>query len=183
MKINTIDQQISFIVTGPESSGKTTLLQLLDDFYEFPIEWEYARQWLTKNGPEYNFKDLIHMEKIQRENHELKLQEFASKYFLIDTDLLNYIVWAEDKFDKLPDEWLDRWIKMENRHYLLCMPDIPWEADPLREDQGRRAYIFERHLYYLENYNKSFCLISGDKSERFEKAQIFIRGIIYKSYF
>jgi nicotinamide riboside kinase len=183
MKIKTNDEKIAFVLTGPESSGKTFLVNLLDDFFEFPVVPEFARMWLSEHGPKYTFQNLMDMERAQDALHESKLNAGASKYLLADTDLLNFIVWAEDKFSEVPNEWINRWRRLERRYYLLCAPDIPWEEDPLREDPDRREYIFERHLFYLQKFNKPYCILSGVGKQRFKKARVYIREIIFKSYF
>ena len=146
MKINSKDTRMSFILTGPECSGKTYLGTILQEFYEFELVHEYAREWLSGHGPSYTFKDVSDMCNKQDEMLVSTLALDRSKYVLSDTDILNFIVWTEDKFNHVPDDWLKAWDTMEDRYYLLCSPDIPWEDDLLREDRDRREIIFERQI-------------------------------------
>ena len=41
---------LKIIVTGPESSGKTTLCKALSKHFKIPFSEEYARKYLNING-------------------------------------------------------------------------------------------------------------------------------------
>lgn len=181
MKICSNNKVISIVLTGPESSGKTSLAKSLQNYFRFPMVSEFARTWLSEHGPIYDFEDLQDMMQKQMVLHDATLWTVSSKFVLADTDILNYIVWSEDKFEMVPPEWIDLWLQMEGRFYLLCSPDIPWEADPLREDPERRELIYNRHLQYLNIANKPFGLISGDFELRFKKAIDYIQKVVFKS--
>lgn len=53
------------VVIGPESTGKSTLCELLANHYQ--AEWcpEYAREFLLKNGTNYSYEDLLTVAKGQ----------------------------------------------------------------------------------------------------------------------
>ncbi|MCB0706487.1 MAG: ATP-binding protein, partial [Saprospiraceae bacterium] len=46
------------LITGPESSGKTTLARSLAEAQDEPWVPEYAREYLEKYGPDYTLNDL-----------------------------------------------------------------------------------------------------------------------------
>ena len=70
-----MDKQLKkIVVIGPESTGKSTLTQLLAQHYK--TEWcaEYAREYLTIHGTAYTFEDLLTIAKGQvalEERHTL----------------------------------------------------------------------------------------------------------------
>ena len=70
-----MDKQLKkIVVIGPESTGKSTLTQLLAQHYQ--TEWcaEYAREYLTTHGTAYTFEDLLTIAKGQvalEERHTL----------------------------------------------------------------------------------------------------------------
>jgi nicotinamide riboside kinase len=53
--------------------------------------------------------------------------------------------------------------------HTLCWPDIPWEADPLRENPDNRDKLFELYKASLIQYNKNFIIISCGLEKRFEQ--------------
>ena len=131
---------LKIIVTGPESSGKTTLCKEISNQFNIPFTTEYAREYLEKKGVNYNQSDLLEIAKGQfisegGLNQQLSLQ---------DTDLITIKIWSEYKYGNCNNWILDQIEKQksENRFYLLCKPDIPWKADPLRENPTNREELF-----------------------------------------
>jgi GTPase SAR1 family protein len=57
---------IKIILTGPESTGKTTLAKQLADYFHAPLVQEYARIFFQKKDtPQYNQADLTEIAKGQ----------------------------------------------------------------------------------------------------------------------
>ena len=54
---------LKIIVTGPESSGKTTLCKALSTHFEIPFTEEYARKYLDELGRDYKQDDLLEIGK------------------------------------------------------------------------------------------------------------------------
>jgi nicotinamide riboside kinase len=60
--------------------------------------------------------------------------------------------------------------------FLLCRPDLPWEADPVRENGGEnRIRLFEEYRNELIHYGFSFVEISGTDDQRLNNAMDAIR--------
>src|SRR5665213_718917 len=59
-----------FVIIGPESTGKSTLCGQLAEHFDTLWVPEYAREYLGKNGTEYNYDDLLTIAKGQ-----IKLEE------------------------------------------------------------------------------------------------------------
>lgn len=55
--------------------------------------------------------------------------------------------------------------------YLLCLPDIPWEPDPLRENGGEhRQQLFDAYKNELVKRNLNFIEVGGIGDARLENA-------------
>ncbi|HJN64556.1 MAG TPA: ATP-binding protein [Flavobacteriales bacterium] len=161
---------LKIIVTGPESSGKTTLCKALSEHFKIPSTEEYAREYLNNLGREYKEEDLIEIAKGQ-------LQSETNSQ-LLDTDLITIKIWSEYKYGK-SDKWILEQIekqKSENRYYLLCRPDIPWEADPLRESPLNRDELFKIYKREIEELGHDYLIIEG--KNRFKNSISKIASLI-----
>ncbi|MFT6335797.1 MAG: nicotinamide riboside kinase [Halioglobus sp.] len=159
MKTNTSDGKQIIVVTGPESSGKTTLVNRLKTVYGIPIVPEFARVYLEQNGAEYNFSDLETIGNCQ--NIQEREAHRAYPIIVCDTDIITIDIWSIEVFGKpisLPNN------NAAVKHYLLCKPDILWVSDPLRENQNDRDRLFELYYEYLEANGLSFEVL--DKESR-----------------
>lgn len=148
------------VVIGPESSGKTTLCKGLATHYNVSFTEEYARKYLEIHGADYNLEDLLQIAKGQLLLEQSNKNEFA----IHDTDLITIKIWSEFKY-QFYDPWIGTQIekqKTQDRFYLLCNADIPWEKDPLREHPFEREEIFKIHVRELEKMNANYAIIQGN---------------------
>lgn len=157
------------VCTGPESSGKSTLSKLLHTTLDYPLVTEQARSMLERTQGKYNFHSLQTIARKQVEAEAFALASNPEKV-ICDTDLLTILIWMEDKFDRMDQMLLEQWQKSSNRLYLLCQPDFPWEADPLREDPERRAELFQIYFNKLSEAGKHFVVVNGSVQQRLEQA-------------
>tara|TARA_B100000683_G_scaffold89236_1_gene88036 strand:+ start:24816 stop:25313 length:498 start_codon:yes stop_codon:yes gene_type:complete len=143
------------IITGPESSGKTTLCNDLAYHFKLSQSKEYARLYLKKKGKDYTQEDLLIIAKGQLNLEKVNI--------LLDTDLITIKIWSKYKFGNCNTWILDKIEeqKNENRFYLLCKPDIPWESDPLRENPNDRMELFEIYKMELENLGHKYYIVEG----------------------
>ena len=150
------------IVTGPESCGKTTLSQALSNHFKIPFLKEYAREYLQELGRDYSQEDLITIAK--------KQLEFEQDIQLLDTDLITIKIWSNYKYGSC-DKWILEQIetqKSEKRFYLLCSPDIPWQADKQRENPNNREELFEIYKQELDDLEYNYFIVKGE--ERIQKS-------------
>lgn len=146
------------VVTGPESSGKTTLVNRLRDKYGISILPEFARAYLEqKKDPTYQFSDLEIIGRCQN-IQEAKANENFS-IIVCDTDIITIDIWSLEVFNK-PISIANR--NSNKKHYLLCLPDIPWAPDPLRENKDDRERLFEVYKQYLERQNLSYEILNKE---------------------
>ena len=147
------------IVTGPESSGKTTLSKKLSQHLKGKLVNEFARNYLSKKNNNYNFENLLEIAQ-----NQYKLENQKSKLIVCDTDLITIKIWSEHKFGKCDTWTLDKISaqKKEQRIYLLCRPDLKWEYDPQRENKLDRDKIFNIYKKELKNLEHKFWIVEGD---------------------
>ena len=164
------------VITGAESSGKTTLITDLADHFGLSFTTEYARAYLIAKNANYNYSDLLTIAKGQ---HEL-IEENKNKILAIhldDTDLLTIKIWSEFKYKKC-DPWIIKTLKNSKPDlYILCAPDIPWEEDPLRENPNDRQEIFKIFEHEIQELNVPYEIVSGLKHERLDQALSFINSL------
>jgi len=162
---------IAIVVTGPESAGKSVLAGELSEHFEGIVVEEYARQYLVNAEGQYSFDDV---ERIAQEqvNEYVLAKKSAGKNSLVffDTFLIITKVWFEEVFFCCP-VWLHKAIKDCKVDFaLLCLPDLPWEADEVRENPHRREYLFNCYKRDLQYYQIPFALVRGQGSERLANA-------------
>lgn len=152
------------VVTGPESSGKTTLANQLAEYFDWPLLPELAREYLTGKS-RYGPGDLLTLAK-QQAASEADLDEHG----ILDTDWQTLYIWWQEKFGPAPDSLVQRYANAPRRMYLLCKPDLPWEADALRENPDDRDRLFD--LYYRDCVNRrlSWAPVAGLAEARFAAA-------------
>ena len=147
---------LKVIVTGPESSGKTTLCKALSKHFNLPFLKEYARGYLNELERKYKKDDLLKIAKGQL-NSEANTE-------LLDTDLITIKIWSKYKYGNC-DKWILDEIekqKSEKRFYLLCKPDIPWETDPKRENPNDREEFFEIYKKELGNLGHNYFMLEAE---------------------
>jgi nicotinamide riboside kinase len=175
---------VKIILTGPESSGKTTLAQQLAEQYNVELVEEYARTFLEKRiPPQYNYADLLKIAKKQyalekkatiTPNNNSTIQPFNNTLIICDTDLITLKIWANVVFQKC-HPWILKQLEEASFDfktlYFLCSPaDITWEYDPLRENPNNRDYLFQLYENELILYKKNYIILRGDKTERWTTA-------------
>ena len=144
------------IVTGPESSGKTTLCDQLSNHFNIPFTKEFARSYIDNLDGSYIIDDLLSIAKEQLQ-YELNSQ-------LLDTDLITIKIWSEYKYGRC-DKWILDQIekqKTEKRFYLLCKPDIFWQPDKQRENPNDRESLFKIYKQELENLGHDYFIVEGE---------------------
>ncbi len=159
------------LILGPESTGKSTLAEKLAEHFAEPWVPEVARNYLEKLDRPYAYEDLLQIGKQQMQlEDELAMQ--AQHFLFCDTDLRVIQVWSQHRYGKV-----DPWVLEEiaRRTYdliLLCAPDLPWQADPLREhpELEMRQQFFEIYQRLTEASGISWILVSGDTDKRLSTA-------------
>jgi NadR type nicotinamide-nucleotide adenylyltransferase len=167
-------------IVGAESSGKTTLAGALGRACNGVVAAEFARTYLEAHGPSYTEADLLTIAVAQARAEDAAMDLAARNgqgLVVCDTDLITIRIWSEEKFGRC-DPWTRE--ASEHRHYdlwLLCRPDIPWEADPLRENPHDRERLFSVYGTMLKALGKPFVVLGGPREDRLRHALDAIDGL------
>lgn len=162
--------QLVVVLTGPESSGKSQICKDLSEALNIPWVPEYARSYLEEHGPEYDYEKLqtIYTGHLARQAKALKSAKNPA--IILDTDTINFIVWSRRVFQKVPDFMYRQLKKEAHFRYLICQADLPWEADPLRENPDEREAIMREHQALIEDLERPYAMVFGQKKERLRNA-------------
>lgn len=157
------------VIIGPESTGKTTLCTELAN--HFNTQWvpEYAREYLLKNGTDYDFEDLLTIAQGQLRSEDAYTQQASGqKLLFIDTDMYVMKVWCEFVFGKCHSFVLDELAKRKYDLYLLCNTDLPWVRDELREypDLETRQHLYELYKNIMIHQSTPWADVRGNHAER-----------------
>lgn len=164
------------VITGPESSGKTTLAEALAAHVNGGLVRERVRTYFAErrgatNGYEEAELRIIAELQLQEEERIAELTEIGSgRVIVCDTDLITIRIWGEEKFGR-SDPWIVK--RTEQRRYdlwLLCRPDMLWEPDPLRENPKDRDRLFDVYEATLKQLRKPYVVIEGGHGQRLQTA-------------
>ncbi|MBF9141371.1 aldose epimerase family protein [Hymenobacter properus] len=164
-------------LTGPESTGKTTLAAQLAAHYGTSFAPEFAREYLADSGPRYTLEDLEEIARGQLQA-EAAAEARAHRLVFSDTDLLVIKIWAEHSFGTCP-EWILRCIDQQQYDLVLLMGvDLPWQPDPLREHPHLRQQFYDLYQRELRERMSNFAEISGDGPRRFAQACFLVDELL-----
>jgi nicotinamide riboside kinase len=153
------DRVIRIVLTGPESTGKTKISEFLAE--KLNAEWipEYARYYMSSLSGKYNYDDVEHVARKQVEDYHKYTQPGI---VIFDTWLIITKVWFQRVYKRMP-EWLEEEISnLKIDLFLLCEPDIPWEEDPVRENDGKtRITLYNLYKEEILRLGVSYRVIKG----------------------
>lgn len=162
------------VVTGPESTGKTTLSRRLAELAR--AEWvpEASRIYAERKRGELLASDVA---PIAREH--IRLADTATEHaraerrtlLVLDTDLLSTVIYARHYYRFVPD-WIERLERARRGDlYLLCDIDVPWVPDGIRDRPANRDEMFVLFRDALVRRKAPFVLVQGDWDKRWEIAR------------
>ena len=158
-------------ITGPESTGKSTLAEKLARHFNVGFIPEYSRTYLENFEGQYTENDVVEIAKGQY-NLILEEEKKNPEILIADTETIVCKIWVEYVF-KHSNETIDEILKKQDFDlYLLCDIDLPWVYDPLRENPNieERKELFDIYKNTLTKMNVPFEIVSGDDEERVNNA-------------
>ena len=160
------------VITGPESTGKSSLCKQLAEHYNTTWVPEYAREYLKKHGMNYTYNDLLAIARRQLAMEDEITASTKRGLIFIDTDMYVMKVWCEFVFGRCHQWILDRIAERNYALYLLCNIDLPWIKDDLREypDIESRIRLFNIYKDNMINQHVPWKIINGNNEERLKTA-------------
>jgi len=158
-------------IVGPESTGKTYLASHLAESFGSPWIPEYAREYVEKLNRPYTYEDVCNIALKQIEQEKFYENQSTDKPFVFfDTDLIITKVWFSYCFNEIPDFLTERMQANYFDLYLLCVPDLPWEPDSVREHGEDREFFFNWYKKEIEQTGKPCITVSGVGRARIKNA-------------
>jgi len=172
-----------FVLTGPESCAKSSLATALSEHFQGLYVEEVARRYL-QGRLNYQPSDLLQIAVLQQAEESAVVGDevghtmdgaresalAAPTLVFADTDLQVIYIWWQEKYGAVPRCLTRAYANASPRHYLLCAPDIPWQADELRENPQDRERLFALYKADLEARGSAFTQIQGQGAERLSNA-------------
>lgn len=157
------------VVTGSESTGKTTLAAALAAHYGVEYVPEFVREYAAKKEGPLSFSDHgpIARGQMALEN---EYAERANELLFLDTDLLSTVAYCKHYFGACPP-WIEETaIARRPALYLLAAIDVPWVADGIRDRGKRRDEMHALFVDTLKRLHAPYTVITGLGDDRLRKA-------------
>jgi NadR type nicotinamide-nucleotide adenylyltransferase len=167
------------VITGSESTGKTSLAQELAAALRTLWVPEYARTYAEAVARELTALDVEPIARGQVAAEDAGMAEWQARHvgvrqpppLILDTDLLSTTVYAEYYYGACP-----AWIAEAARArlgalYLRCLPDLPWEDDGVRDLPHARQRLDDAFSTRLHEYGANVVPIAGTGGKRLALAQ------------
>lgn len=164
------------VLTGPESTGKSTLARQLAEHFGAPLVEEYGRTYCERFGNDCDALDLVHIAAGQLYHEDLAAAQ-ATDLLICDTDLIVTETYAELYLGTCPP--LIRELA-RSRHYdlwLLLDTDLPYVQDAIRLFADRRPAHFNRLREILDERRLPYVIVSENFEERFERAKAAVGAL------
>lgn len=162
------------VITGAESTGKTTLTEQLAKHFNVPFIPEIAREYVENLNGKYTFQDAETIAKMQIEQFNRAITSNSSVIFL-DTWLIVTKIWFEFVYNRIPDWLIPEIEKTRIDLFLVCDIDLHWIYDPVRENGGEnRKILHNKYINEINNFNFNYKIVQGSDDERFKNAIRFL---------
>lgn len=163
------------VLTGPESSGKTTMARALGDVLGAPVAQEYARSYLEGILEPYSQEDLRQIAIGQRAWIEACAAQ-ATDWLVADTDWTVLHIWEQVRFRPSRYLWAAGYGAPQLPFaYGLCVPDMPWAPDPLRENPEDRWDLLDLYEQLLRQVPVPVIRLHGDHEARMRTISAWLK--------
>lgn len=171
---------IRVVLTGSESTGKTTLATRLATHYGVPHVPEFVREYAAQKDGALDFND---HGPIARGQIALEDAAIAREQSLVvqDTDLLSTVVYCDHYFGHCPPWIIDAARGRRPDLYLLCEIDLPWIPDGIRDRGHMREDMQNLFRAAVRASAGPYLVIDGDADQRLAKAVDAIDQLLLQS--
>lgn len=148
------------VVTGPESTGKTTLARALGAHFGAPWVPEASRRFVETDPTPLSAATVEPIARLAMALDD-EARRGAPPLLILDTDLVSTMVYARHYYGACPP-----WIEAEATArrgdlYLLCLPDLPWEPDGVRDRPQSRDELLAMFRAALAEVDATVTEVAG----------------------
>lgn len=168
------------VLTGPESSGKSTLSRALAERFDAPLVSEYVREFMEQEQRDTCYADIgtIAEQQLQR---ELAARALQPPLLLLDTNLLSNKLWSEALFNHSP-AWIEEALLAQQYDLIgLLSPDgMPWQADGQRcqPELSERLEFHKNLASWLQQHQQPVLHLTGSWQERYATLEQAIEQLL-----
>jgi NadR type nicotinamide-nucleotide adenylyltransferase len=165
------------VLTGSESTGKTTLAWRLAQHYNAEYLPEFVRGYAERKSGVLSFADhgpIAHGQMALEDKHIAR----AKGLIVQDTDLLSTVVYCEHYFGQCPAWIVDAASTRRPDLYLLCDIDIPWVADSVRDRGHMRDEMQQLFRDAVVASGSPYSAVTGTGEDRFARARDVIDALL-----
>jgi NadR type nicotinamide-nucleotide adenylyltransferase len=157
------------VLTGSESTGKSTLAERLAAHYGAELVPEFVRTYAEQKGGAIDFGD---HGPIARGQMALEDEHIAGARDLViqDTDLLSTVVYCTHYFGRCPAWITEAAAARKPDLYLVCEIDLPWVADAVRDRGHLREEMQQLFRDAVAASGVPHVVIIGEPDARFASA-------------
>ncbi|MFN7986724.1 MAG: ATP-binding protein [Thermoanaerobaculia bacterium] len=157
------------VVIGSECTGKTTLARSLAARFSAPWVGEFCRGYQDAKGTPLDAADVEPIARGQVAEADAA-EAGAGELLVLDTDLVSTAVYARHYYGSCP-AWIEEACRARRADlYLLCAPDLPWEADGQRDRGDRREEMHRLFAGALAGLDAPIRVVSGTGAAREDAA-------------
>jgi NadR type nicotinamide-nucleotide adenylyltransferase len=169
------------VVTGSECTGKTTLARSLAARYDTAVAAEYSRDYALARGGPLTEADVDPIARGTMRAADAAIAEALRRgrpLAVLDTDLASTLVYAWHYYGGAP-----AWVQKEARArrgdlYLLCHPDVPWVADPVRDRPHLREQLHALFHQRLVALGARVAHVHGGWADRETRATAAVDALL-----
>ena len=165
------------VLTGSESTGKTTLAWRLAQHYHAEYLPEFVRGYAEKKSGVLSFSDhgpIAHGQMALEDKHIAR----AKGLIIQDTDLLSTMVYCDHYFGQCPPWIVDAAAARRPDLYLLCDIDIPWIPDSVRDRGHMREAMQQLFRDAVSASGSPSAVVTGTGDDRFASARDAIDALL-----
>lgn len=165
------------VLTGSESTGKSTLATALAHRYGAELVPEFVRAFAETKGGPIDFTDHGPIARGQMALEDEHLAR-ATRLVIQDTDLLSTVVYCRHYFGRCP-EWIEAEARLRRPDlYFVCELDVPWISDGIRDRGDRREEMQALFRVAVETSGAPVVTISGSHDDRVSVATAIIDRLL-----
>jgi len=165
------------VLTGSESTGKTTLAWRLAQHFGAEYVPEFVRGYAEKKSGVLSFSDhgpIAHGQMALEDKHIVR----AKGLIIQDTDLLSTMVYCDHYFGQCPPWIIEAAAARRPDLYLLCDIDIPWIPDSVRDRGHMREAMQQLFRDAVSASGSRSAAVAGTGDDRFASAIAAIDALL-----